>query len=124
MKIRNGFVSNSSSSSYLLCLPNKFDILSTGITPEELEAEGISLDEVFGAMAELKGQGYISEESTGYTFLLNKLGLYQVFEFSGGPDSGCIHILSDADKCRVVNLLIADGMVLDPHVGNPSNASP
>ena len=41
MKLRQGYVSKSSSTSFLLCLPNKFDILSTGITPEELVDEGI-----------------------------------------------------------------------------------
>jgi hypothetical protein len=94
--------------SYLVCLPHKFDILSQGITPDELRAAGLGLDEIFEAMDILKVEGNLDSSSTGYQFLLNKLVKYIVFGFD--TTDMAMYLLTDAAKCRLAGLLIQEGL--------------
>ena len=103
--------------SYLVCLPHHFDILSQGITPDELRDARIGLDEVFAAMDELKSQGSLESTSTAYLFLLNKLVKYIVFGFD--TTDMAMYLLTDAAKCRLAGLLIQEGLC--DEVASPSS---
>ena len=103
MKIRNGFVSNSSSSSFVICLPENFDINSIDFekasqrkycdqTPEQLRKliEKLIKD---GSLSQYEGDDLYSASDV--------LKNYVIASLEGGPDDGQI-ILVDVKKVRKI----------------------
>jgi hypothetical protein len=59
MKVRAGFVSNSSSSSFVIMTAGNFDILESGDTDAEFETDGKSfpIDDIIAKLVEAKKNG-------------------------------------------------------------------
>lgn len=94
MKIRIGFVSNSSSSSYVVLMPEDFEKQLPSGEREEIIAlaEKLATD----------GQLWQEEEDGGdYEELLQKVDRYIVATVDSGPDDGKI-ILCDPRKVRKI----------------------
>ena len=91
MKVRVGFVSNSSSSSYVILLPENFE---TGRYSDELA------DHFF----QLTTSGAVWREEIGgdaYSNMLSQLKRYVIAEIESGPDDDRI-ILADRKKVRAI----------------------
>ena len=108
MKMRNGFVSNSSSSSYVVYLPDNFKLNLGTPAIEKLLSEfydHMDIDEFRGeiqeALDELMAEGEIGSETAGEGALVYILGPYIIASFDTGPDSGCI-ALANKDKIRQI----------------------
>lgn len=108
MRIKQGFVTNSSSSSYLVIIPKKFDIddhsekLLEYIDENSWDEEdpGETYRDVKLAFAELKNRGELSQYEFYNAYnplkeLLDKLG-FVIFEMSGtgGDGEGMLYNLS------------------------------
>jgi hypothetical protein len=95
MKTRLGFVSNSSSSSYVVLWPNKPDIFRD---PELSDADSVALTNFFQGRV---GEAIWFEELYGMVdiddledFLMGKLEPYLLGIMDDGPDAGKILILT------------------------------
>jgi len=89
MKIRSGFVSNSSSSSFVILLPKK-ERPSDDLTP------------IFNQLVE-QGELWAEqvEDLDAYDRLVEELSKYVVATLDTGPDAGQI-IVADREKVRAV----------------------
>lgn len=101
MKTRNGFVSNSSSSSYIVVLPDNFkletDITNLHVVFDFLKKEG-SFNDKYSTIKGLDGEkGNVADCLHD---LRNMLGDYIVEILDAGPDEGNDLILIDNDKIR------------------------
>ena len=118
MKIRNGFVSNSSSSSFIVLLPKGFDAdkFADNLTDEQLNPskwdsydreevrEGIKL------LMEQKSlwydQGIVGRLKYNYLYPVSEmLSEYIIGSTEGGPDDGSISLVSDSDRERIKEIL-------------------
>ena len=110
MKLRQGFVSNSSSSSYVVILPDDFDI--TFLENKLEEAKKLKLvGKISKAISELKRKDetnsyvYAGDESLSLSDILSD---YIVMEIPGGPDQeSMIHLISNdkIDKIRMTKVI-------------------
>lgn len=91
MKIRKGFVSNSSSSSYIVLLPEDFE--------KELPED--ELVDIVNKLVTEKELWEYEEDGEIYDVLLEKLNRYIVAELDGGPDSGKI-VIANPEKVRTI----------------------
>lgn len=102
MKIRNGFVSNSSSSSYVIVLPDSF----------MLNTKDENIKKAFDVLRAQKNVNFLYsdcqeeiKESDRYDIYYNLkciLEKYIVAESHGGPDEGDQLILVSNDKIRKI----------------------
>jgi hypothetical protein len=107
MKIRNGFVSNSSSSSFIILLPDNFDINSIDFDAEVkknnyYECEG---EDVKKTMTKLIKKKYLFEQEDGYdecSMIEEIFNEYIIAQVDGGPDEGQIIL---ADNIQVKKIL-------------------
>jgi len=114
MKIRQGFVSNSSSSSFVLLLPKNFDADKYVDNMEDVEINGIireydmedknELKEIFNKLVK---DAYIYGEDNYKAFNVcsDVLKEFIVTEVEGGPDESSISLLSEKERERLKNLL-------------------
>jgi hypothetical protein len=89
MKIRLGFVSNSSSSSYLILFPENFNINELKLDKKKLKSYGYSkedtLKDILGLIEE---KIFYSEDVlTDLSFLASVLEDFVIGSFDGGADS-------------------------------------
>jgi len=110
MKIRNGFVSNSSSSSFVVLLPENFieNIDFDSITQGDDEFPINSFKEMLNKFVEEEGMWMEEvgdfEDAYEYEFqdLLETLvGPYSIAEMESGPDSGQI-LIADVNKVKKI----------------------
>lgn len=101
MKMRQGFVSNSSSSSFVVLLPAGFTI--TDISAAEVAYSEASKEQVEEALFELLNEGTVwNEEDRNFANILSEvLKKYIIAKFESGPE-GCKIILADEPKARKI----------------------
>ena len=111
MKIRHGFVSNSSSSSYIVVLPENFDIekfIASNFTPDEeagclihYKTHLVVQHDLVSVLKQLKAGGEIAECSDEggeiYDSLCDLLSPFMIADVYGGPDSGGIQGITFKD---------------------------
>ena len=106
MKIRNGFVSNSSSSSFIILLPENFDTNSIDFDAEVkknkyCDCEGEDVKRVMSSFLKKK---YLYAEEDGYdecSMIEEILSKYVIATIEGGPGEGQT-ILLDNNKVRKI----------------------
>ena len=98
MKIRNGFVSNSSSSSFVILLPKNFDINTVDFEAaiETYGPEDADVESVKEAMKNFIKNGELwEEESYEEVDIIHEiLKKYVIADIEGGPDEGRIILAS------------------------------
>lgn len=102
MKIRRGFVSNSSSSSYVVFIPDKFDIEKIEINEENLDEYETTKEKVIQAYNRLINEGEVWAEESGYgavDVLEIILKDFIVGQYSSGPESEKI-VMVDKEKIK------------------------
>ena len=102
MKIRQGFVSNSSSSSFVVLLPENFDVNSIDYSEfqDQLDYHETDAKSVKVALDELIKNGYIWDERYSEKAVLEEvLRPYVIAEIDGGPDEGQI-VLAKMDVIK------------------------
>ena len=106
MKIRNGFVSNSSSSSFVILLPENFDIETIDFQKvvDSLDYCDSNSEDVKESLKSLiKNKALWNEESYDTVDALHEiLKPYIIAEVDGGPDEGKIIL---ADRKRIKKIL-------------------
>lgn len=102
MKIRNGFISNSSSSSYVILLPASFNIDSIDLDRyrDEIEDNDIDDIDVINGFRDLLSNKSLHEQDNRAIFVLQEiLEPYIIVTISSGPDDEQL-ILADRDKIK------------------------
>ena len=108
MKSRNGFVSNSSSSSFVILLPEGFD--SKTLTEENVDLDelnkcvgGYTIEEVQRAVALFMKDGYLYNEENSRELNICDIVLrkYAVGSVQSGSDNGQI-VLGDTAKAKKI----------------------
>jgi len=109
MKTRNGFVSNSSSSSYIVLLPKNFQLnLEAPKTKSKIEEYyETSPQKVTEAFRNLTRDGDFWKQSGWAEFevLIQALDNYIIAQVEHGPDEGQIILVSKRMKERVASIL-------------------
>lgn len=105
MKIRRGFVSNSSSSSFVILLPIKFDINNVDFNQywdimDECEINKDGVIEVFNKLVSEKSL-WEEDNQGGCDVLKEIFEKYIVATIECGPDDGQL-ILADRDKVKEI----------------------
>ena len=105
MKVRNGFVSNSSSSSYVILLPEEFNVNEIDLTKFDFESdwyedEEIDFDDIKQTLNDLITDKEIwQEDSTNYYYVLKIVEDYTIAEVDVSSEGGTI-ILADYKKVK------------------------
>lgn len=118
MKIRNGFVSNSSSSSYVILVPKNFDIEDymednpENVIRASLEAD-INLEEAkqlsmntFNRVS--KKGGYLSEYDEAFWILPGILKDFIISEIETGPETGRISFVKEESIEKKAKIYVHD----------------
>lgn len=117
MKIRFGFVSNSSSSSYVLLLPKNFD---TNMFIDNMDEERIKeiiedhdledKDELKYHVEKLIEDGYLYayDDSKSLYVCEDVLRDFKIMSIQGGPDDGSISLMSEREKEKIKELLFKE----------------
>ena len=102
MKVRNSFVSNSSSSSFIVLFPPSFNPDTVDLAKHKADDE-VDEDELRQGLKKLIGDGeYWAEESYGiYYALCEVIRPYTIASMETGPDAGQI-VLADRQKVEKV----------------------
>ena len=97
MKIRKGFVSNSSSSSYVVIIGEDFnptdeEIINVIPYLNDGQTEEDYIQEIRNQIEKLKSRGWIEEHSNYSYFntIAELCGLFTIAEMDGPPDAGII----------------------------------
>lgn len=108
MKIRNGFVSNSSSSSYVVFIPDNFNLDYTIYE----DNDEIDVDILKDMVTELKsGHGlYSQDDYSEYSEIVDALRDRDlvVLEIQAGPDDGSIEVISQKKITEIYNKYVGD----------------
>jgi len=109
MKIRNGFVSNSSSSSFVVLLPDDFDINTIDFQVEIDKckyADDAEPENVKKALQELISSNSLFNEDYYDSIYVIKsiLKPYIVASIEGGPDDGSITLLDNKKVKKILNI--------------------
>jgi len=106
MKIRNGFVSNSSSSSFLIVLPDNYTIDKNN-TKKLMEYEGIeySIEDVMKKIKEFIEYGYIEEyDNAEYFYILRELFYdYSIYSTDVSSDEGVLTFKKKSEIIEKIN---------------------
>lgn len=114
MKIRQGFVSNSSSSSFVLLLPRNFDVDMYVDNMEDSEISGIikeydmeDKNEVKEIFHKLVKDAYLYGEDNYKAFNVcsDVLKEFIVTEVEGGPGESSISLMTESERTRLKKLL-------------------
>jgi hypothetical protein len=110
MKIRQGFVSNSSSSSFIVLLPKNFDPIkyADNIPDSEIDALDyeIDRDRVKIALKMLVTDSSIwGDDYIDMSICAELLDEYIISTIDGGPDDGAISLVSDNQRTKIKNIL-------------------
>ncbi len=109
MKIRNGFVSNSSSSSFVILLPNNFDInaVDFGTLVEEYGEGEIDVDQARSATEQfLKNKEFWEQDGYPEMEIIRTIfKKYVIAEMDGGPDDGKIIIASTKKVKKILGII-------------------
>ena len=115
MKIRTGFVSNSSSSSFVILLPKNFDADMYIDNMEDGEIEHImeehrmkSKDQIKNILRTCVNDGGMWNEDKGFYMCSELLNDFVVTTVEGGADDGSISIMSEEEKNHLKDLLFKE----------------
>lgn len=115
MKIRAGFVSNSSSSSFVIMLPKNFDadMFIDNMTDEEIEGlieehNMKNKDQIKDILRSCVNDGGTWNGEKGYYMCTELLNDFVVTTVEGGPDDGSISIMSEKERDRLKDLLFKE----------------
>ena len=106
MKIRNGFVSNSSSSSYVVFIPDNFSVDCKKFA-EDYDYDELDVDVLEDMVTELKnGSGLYSQDNySEYEAIVDVLREKDliVLAIDGGPDDGSVETISQKKITEIYN---------------------
>lgn len=109
MKTRHGFVSNSSSSSFIILLPDNFDLRQKEFTIDEDEYDGLTKDELFKVWDKiLEDNGGWEEtcQNESYRLLTDSLlSDYIISKVNSGPDESQLIIINGTQRTKVKDIL-------------------
>jgi hypothetical protein len=109
MKIRNGFVSNSSSSSFIMLIPKSFDVDKFDFTPHSKTLDHNDSDEetVKKSFKQLQSDGYLDDYNSSNYYVITKIfNNFVIASIETGPDSGGISLLSEKEIDKIKKLLL------------------
>jgi hypothetical protein len=109
MKSRKGFISNSSSSSFIVLLPKDFKIEDIDLSKYKEEAEnqwGCDEECIKQDLEKLLKEKEVWDESSETNGFLNRvLEDYVILELNDGPDSGRVILLEEKSIDKIKTIL-------------------
>jgi hypothetical protein len=111
MKIRTGFVSNSSSSSFVACLPDNFDINTINFeewaqkASEYFSRKTFTAEDIKKMTEECISRGGCGEGDTFFYFAPEMFEDYIISKVDVGSDSGSFALLDAKEKQRLREIL-------------------
>lgn len=106
MKIRNGFVSNSSSSSFIVLLPDNFSKEDLDFSKANVDDDEITKEDVYKTFEELKNDKVIYEYDRyeEMRVLSQMLEDFIVVEISGGSDDGLMELINNKKVKKILGV--------------------
>lgn len=111
MKVRNGFVSNSSSSSFIMLIPETFNVDEFDFSDYKSDLSYTDEDSVkktFKTLQEEKSLWLEDCNGDAYCALTNIFSDFVITSIEGGPDDGSIELLSTRDIAKIQKILDFD----------------
>ena len=109
MKIRNGFVSNSSSSSFIMLIPESFNVDEFDFSKFEKDMgyEETDEDSVKDTFKEMVKDGYLYSEDSwkNYSLITQIFSDFVITSIETGPDDGSIQLLNKKDILKIKQIL-------------------
>jgi len=108
MKIRNGFVSNSSSSSFIMLIPENFNIDEYDLSQHQskLDYNDIDEDTFKNLFKKLQKQGWVGGyDGHNYYPITEVFDNFVIASIETGPDDGSIQLLGKKEVDKIKKLL-------------------